>query len=151
MVTSDISKSVSPISFELFRILFMCILIHLLLLVSVELNYSFFDWPFIFQYLSRVAVQQHDPSIWCCTSARWITCSISRDRYASNYIACHPLNNPMYTNARERWRVCAENRVEAFIFPMLPSAARSGRRDSPSAPLWKRFSTVHRTNNKCQS
>lgn len=29
-----------------------------------------------------------------------------------------------------------------------PSAARSGRRDPPSAPLWKRFSTVHvRTTN----
>lgn len=59
------------------------------------------------------------------------------------------LNSPIYTSARERRQICAENRVEAFIFPTIHRAPRgTEERGSPSPPLWKRFSTVHvRTTN----
>lgn len=59
------------------------------------------------------------------------------------------LNSPIYTSARERRQICAENRVEAFIFLTIHRAPRgTEERGSPSPPLWKRFSTVHvRTTN----
>lgn len=110
--TSDISKTVllCDILWTFRKYYLLCAYLFILF---IEL--FIFDPPSISQYLSN---QLNNKIPLCCMSARWITCSKSRDRYARNYIACHHLID-RYTSARKRRQICAEIRVEAFVFPSV--------------------------------